>query len=82
MSAVVTVELPDALRQKLERMAEQEGLSVSQLLVEAAETMTQQAEMFERVRREAVARDTRAGFEKVLAAVPDVEPENPDDRIE
>ncbi|HEX8397127.1 MAG TPA: hypothetical protein VF644_06855 [Pyrinomonadaceae bacterium] len=38
-------------------------------------------ETFENILREAKKRDTRKAFEKFLAAVPDVEPDNPDDRI-
>ena len=79
MSAV-TIELPNSLQEKLERIAEQEGVSISQLLIEAAEKMSQ-IEIFEQIKREAAKRDTRAGFERVMQAVPDVEPENPDDRI-
>lgn len=79
MSAV-TVELPNELRQRLEKIAEQSGISVSQLLVEAAEKMSE-IEILEQAKREAAKRDRRAAFEKVLAAVPDVEPEHPDDKI-
>ncbi len=80
MSAV-TVELPNDLRERLEKIAEQSGISISQLLIEAAEKMSQ-IEILEQLKREAAKRDTRKAFERVLAAVPDVEPENPDDRIE
>ncbi len=80
MSAV-TVELPIDLRERLEKIAEQSGISISQLLIEAAEKMSQ-IEILEQLKREAAKRDTRKAFERVLAAVPDVEPENPDDRIE
>ena len=79
MSAV-TVELPNALQQRLEKIAERSGVSVSQLLIEAAEKMSQ-LEILEQIKREAAKRDARAGFERVMQAVPDVEPENPDDRI-
>ena len=79
MSAI-TVELPNKLQQRLEKIAAQSGVSLSQLLIEAAEKMSQ-AESLEQTKRAAAERDTRAGFEKVLAAVPDVAPENPDDRI-
>ena len=79
MSAV-TVELPNALEQRLKKIAEQSGVSVSQLLIEAAEKMSQ-LEILEQIKREAAQRDTRAGSERVMQAVPDVEPENPDDRI-
>jgi predicted transcriptional regulator len=79
MSAV-TVELPNNLQQRLEKIAEQSGVSVSQILIEAAEKMSQ-VETLEQIKREASKRDTRAGFERVMQAVPDVEPENPDDQI-
>jgi predicted transcriptional regulator len=79
MSAV-TVELPNELRQRLEKIAEQSGVSVSRILVEAAEKMSQ-IEILEQIKREASKRDTRKSFEKILAAVTDVEPENPLDRI-
>ena len=80
MSAV-TVELPINLQEKLEKIAEQSGVSVSQLLVEAAEKMSQ-LEVLEQIKHQAAKRDTRAGFERVMQAVPNVEPENPLDRIE
>lgn len=81
MSAV-TIEIPNALQQKLEEFARQSGVSINQLLIEAATEKMSQMEIFERIKREAAKRDTRAGFERVLAAVPDVEPDNPDDRID
>lgn len=79
MSAV-TVELPNELQQKLEKIAEREGVSVNQILIEAAEKMSQ-LEILEQIKRNASQRDTRKAFEKVLAAVPNVEPIHPDDVI-
>jgi predicted transcriptional regulator len=79
--SIVTVELPNALQQRLEKIAEQSGVSVSQLLIEAAEKISQ-VETLEQIKREAAKRNTRAGFERVMQAVPDVEPEHPDDRIQ
>ena len=78
--SVVTIELPNNLQQRLEKIAKQSGVSVSQILVEAAEKMSQ-VEILEQIKREASERDTRAGFERVMQAVPDVEPEHPDDII-
>ena len=78
--SVVTVELPNNLQQRLEKIAKQSGVSVSQILIEAAEKMSQ-VEILEQIKREASKRDTRAGFERVMQAVPDVEPEHPDDII-
>lgn len=78
----VTVELPNSLHRKLEELAEREGISVSQFLATAAAEKMSALETFENIMREAKKRDTRKSFEKFLAAVPDVEPENPDDRIQ
>lgn len=79
MSAI-TVELPNKLKQKLDKIAEHSGLSVNEILIEAADKMSE-IEILEQIKREAVKRNTRTAFEKVLAAVPDVEPENPGDVI-
>ena len=78
--SVVTIELPNNLQQRLEKIAKQSGVSVSQILIEAAEKMSQ-VEILEQIKREASKRDTRAGFERVMQAVPDVEPEHPEDII-
>ncbi|MGI8670160.1 MAG: hypothetical protein ACR2J3_10005 [Aridibacter sp.] len=79
MSAV-TVELPNELRQRLEKIAAQTGVPINEILIEAAEKMSE-IEILKQIKHEAAKRDTRTAFEKVLAAVPDVEPENADDRI-
>ncbi|HEX9927431.1 MAG TPA: hypothetical protein VGB02_02680 [Pyrinomonadaceae bacterium] len=79
--SVVTVELPNSLHQKLEELAKKEGISISQFLATAAAEKMSALETFENILREAKKRDTRKAFEKFLAAVPDVEPDNPDDRI-
>ena len=80
MSAV-TVELPNSVHKKLAELAEKEGFSLEQFLASAAAeklSVMLQTEFLEREAR----LGTREGFERVLRAVPDVEPENPDDRIE
>jgi len=79
--SVVTVELPNSLHQKLEELAKKEGISISQFLATAAAEKMSALETFENILREAKKRDTRKAFEKFLTAVPDVEPDNPDDRI-
>jgi predicted transcriptional regulator len=77
----VTIELPNSLHKKLEELAEKEGFSLEQFLTSAAAEKLSVMLQTEFLEREA-GLGTREGFEKVLAAVPDVEPENPDDRIE
>ena len=79
MSAI-TVELPQELRSRLERIAREFGVSVSELLVDAAKKMSQ-ADALEELKAKALERDTRAGFERVLAAVPDAPPTHPGDVI-
>ncbi|MBA2605431.1 MAG: toxin-antitoxin system HicB family antitoxin [Acidobacteriota bacterium] len=80
MSAI-TVELPNSLHRKLEELAEKEGISLSQFLATAAAEKMSALETFENILREAKKRDTRKAFETFLRAVPDIEPENPDDII-
>ena len=79
MSAV-TVELPNSLHKKLEELARKEGFSLEQFLASAAAeklSVMLQTEFLEREAR----LGTRAGFDRVMQAVPDVEPEHPDDII-
>ncbi len=79
MSAV-TVELPNSLHKKLEELAEKEGFSLEQFLASAAAeklSVMLQTEFLDREAR----LGTREDFEKFLQAIPDAEPENPDDRI-
>jgi len=79
MSAV-TVELPNSLHKKLTELAEKEGFSLEQFLASAAAEKLSVMLQTEFLEREATL-GTREAFERVLQAVPDVEPENPDDRI-
>jgi hypothetical protein len=79
MSAV-TVDLPNSLRQKLEEIAQAEGVSLNELIVEMVEKISANKAL-EQIKQNTSKRDTRKSFEKFLAAVPDVEPDNPDDRI-
>jgi hypothetical protein len=56
-------------------------LSVSELLVDAADKMTQ-IELLEKTKATARLRDTRAGFESVLSKVPNAEPIHAGDVID
>lgn len=78
--SIVTVELPNSLHKKLEELAEKEGFSLEQFLASAAAEKLSVMLQTEFLEREAN-RGTREAFEKVLAAVPDVEPEHPGDVI-
>jgi len=77
----ITIELPSELRIRLDKIASEFGVSVSDLLVDAAEKMSQ-ADVLEGLKAKAAARDTRSGFERVLAAVPNVPPVHHGDRID
>lgn len=79
MSAV-TVELPNSLHKKLAELAEREGFSLEQFLASAAAEKLSVILQTEFLDREAKL-GTRKAFDKFLQAVPDVEPENPDDRV-
>lgn len=79
MSAI-TVELPNALLARLERISKESGVSVAELLVDAADKMSQM-DVLETIKKDAANRNTRDAFERFLAAVPDVEPIHPDDII-
>jgi predicted transcriptional regulator len=76
----VTVKLPEALQERLEQIAQEYGVSVPDLLVDAAEKLSQ-SNTLEKIKIQAATRDTRGAFDRVLAAVPDVEPSHADDVI-
>ena len=76
----VSIELPNDLRAKLELISRETGMSVSDLLVDAAHRMSD-IHLLEKIKENARKRDTRASFEKVLAAVPNVPPIHPGDVI-
>lgn len=78
--SVVTIELPNYLHRALEDLAAQEGVSVSHLLTLAAAEKMSALMTVDYLRQEA-ALGTQEGFEKFLRAVPDIEPDNPLDRI-
>jgi len=79
MSAV-TIDLPNALQVKLEQIAKESGVSVAELLIEAADKLSQ-IDTLEKIKKLAERRDTRTGFDRLLAAVPDVDPVHPYDLI-
>jgi len=76
MSAL-TVRLPNSLHAKIKELAKAEGLSINQFLVTAAaEKMA--ALLTEDYLAQEAKQGKRADFEKVLKAVPHVEPEEHD----
>ncbi len=71
-----TVRLPNSLHHKIEELAKAEGLSVNQFMVTAAEKMA--ALLSEDYLAQEAKQSKRADFEKVLKAVPHIEPEEHD----
>jgi hypothetical protein len=78
--STVSVNLPASLQARLEEIAKKSGVSVADLLVEAADKMSR-IDVLEKIKQRARMRDTRSAFERVLAAVPDAETIHPDDVI-
>jgi hypothetical protein len=77
--STLTVRLPKSLHAKIKELAHAEGISMNQFLViAAAEKMA--ALLTEAYLAREAQQGTRAAFEKVLQAVPHVEPED-DDRL-
>jgi hypothetical protein len=75
--STITVRLPNSLHAKIKELARAEGISMNQfLVVAAAEKMA--ALMTEDYLTREAPQGKRADFEKVLHAVPHVEPEDYD----
>ena len=75
--STVTVQLPESLKNRIEAIAAEEGYSTSQFLASAAGEKLAVMLTMDYLRREAAA-GNREDFEKYLAAVPDVEPQESD----
>jgi predicted transcriptional regulator len=72
--STLNIQLPDSLYNSLQRLAEQDGISMDQFVALAiAEKIA--ALTTERYLQERANRGDRASYEAVLAKVPDVEPE-------
>ena len=75
--STISLRLPDSLHQKARELAEQEHISINQLITVAlAEKIS--ALMTEDYLGERAKRGSRAKFEKAMAKVADVEPEEYD----
>ena len=69
--------LPDSLHKQVKALAKDEGISINQFVTSAvAEKLA--ALMTEEYRAERAARGNREAFERVLAKIPDVEPDEAD----
>ena len=79
MNTELTVHLPKSLHEQIKQLAEAEGISIHQFLVTAAAEKMSALLTQSYLEREA-AKGRRQDFDKVLRAVPAVEPE-PHDRL-
>ena len=77
--STLTVQLPDSLKEQVERLALKDGSSVGQFLALAAAEKVSAMETGNYLAQR-TARADRAAFLKVMAKVPDTEPE-PWDRL-
>ena len=75
--STLTIQLPESLKNTIEKLDAREGYSVSQFLASAAGEKLAVVLTLDYLRREAAA-GRREDFEKYLAAVPDVEPPKQD----
>lgn len=74
----LNVQLPNSLYESLQKLAEQDGISIDQFVATAvAEKIA--ALMTETYLEELAKRGNREKYEAVLAKVPDVEPESYDE---
>jgi predicted transcriptional regulator len=71
--STLTIQLPESLMKRIEALAAREGYSVSQFIASAAGEKLGVVLTMDYLRREAAA-GCHAGFEKYLAAVPNVAP--------
>jgi len=76
----ITIQLPESLRKSIEALAAKEGYSVNQFLTSAAGEKLAAIMTADYLRQEAQA-GRREDFDRYLAAVPDVAPDE-NDRVE
>lgn len=81
MSAI-SVRLPDSLHVKLREYADRDNTSINQFIALAVAEKISRLEAEAFFRERAVKGVDRDEYLRLLAKAPDVEPENPDDRIE
>jgi hypothetical protein len=75
--STVTIQIPDSLRRSIEALAEEEGFSIEQFLASAAAEKMAAFRTLAYLRSEA-AKGRREDFDRFMAAVPDVEPQESD----
>jgi predicted DNA-binding ribbon-helix-helix protein len=73
----MSIRLPKYLHREIKELAEEEGISMNQFIATAAAEKVSSLKTVEYL-RERAERGSREKFERVLAKVPDVEPEEYD----
>ena len=77
MSKAMSVRLPGYLHREIKELAEQEGISMNQFIATAAAEKLSSLKTVDYL-KERAEHGSREKFERVLASVPDVEPEEHD----
>lgn len=77
MSKAMKVRLPSYLHREIKKLAEEEGISMNQFIATAAAEKVSSLKTVEYLEKRA-AQGSRETFERVLANVPDVEPDERD----
>lgn len=77
MSKAVNVRLPDYLHREIKDLTDKEGISIDQFIATAAAEKISALKTVEYLEKRAE-RGDRTKFDRVLAKVPDVEPEERD----
>jgi hypothetical protein len=75
--SIVQVQIPDSLHKSLSDLVNRDGISIDQF-ISTAITEKLSALMTENYLKDRAKKDNRAKYEKILAKVPDVEPEEYD----
>ena len=73
----LTIQLPDSLRKSIQALADEEGYSVEQFVASAAAEKMAAIRTVAHLQQE-VAGGRREDFDRYLAAIPDVEPDESD----
>ncbi|MCP4648536.1 MAG: toxin-antitoxin system HicB family antitoxin [PVC group bacterium] len=76
MDNILTIRLPKSLHDGIEQLTKTEGMSINQFLITAAEKMS--ALLTQNYLEKEALKGKREYFDKVLKAVPAVEPEDYD----
>lgn len=75
--STITIDLPKAAREKIERVAQEQGVSLEDFVLNAATDKATAVDSIASL-RDRVSDASREAFDRVMAAVPDVDPPEAD----